>query len=251
LNPVRKGTHNASYLRLPEVSAFRRYVALSRNNIRKVTLAPELDQALSLIQEAAGIGIQISMGHSDATEKEARAAVEAGAAHATHVFNAMRPLHQREPGILGFVLTDERVFAEVIADGIHVHPTMLKLLMRMKGVDRTILITDGLSAVDMPAGRYPLGDKLVAVEGGACRDADGGLAGSVLTLDHAVRNLVDWLDLPLHEALTAASATPARGMGLATKGIIAAGADADLVFLDQQLKVVKTMVAGRIVYSCQ
>jgi N-acetylglucosamine-6-phosphate deacetylase len=249
LNPDRKGTHNANYLRLPDIHAFRRYVTLSRNNVLKMTIAPELEQAIALIREASGLGIQISIGHTDATEEVARAAVEAGAAQATHVFNAMRPMHQREPGILGFVLTDGRVFAEVIADGVHVHPTMLRLLLRLKGVDRTILITDGLSAVDMPEGRYPLGDKTVVVERGACRDADGVLAGSILTLDVAVRNLVNWLDVPLHEALTAASATPARSMGLDRKGIIAAGADADLVFLDQHLRVVKTMVGGRVVYS--
>jgi N-acetylglucosamine-6-phosphate deacetylase len=249
LNPARKGTHNASYLALPNVHAFRRFVSLSNNNVRKMTIAPELDQAVSVIREAVRLGIQISMGHSDATAEEARTAVEAGATQATHVFNAMRPLHQREPGILGHVLTDERVFAEVIADGIHVHPTVLKLLLRIKGVDRTILITDGLSAVDMPEGRYPLGDKLVVVERGACRDTDGGLAGSILTLDRAVRNLVDWLDMPLHEALTAASASPARSMGLSNKGIIAPGADADLVFLDADLNVKKTMVAGRIIWS--
>jgi N-acetylglucosamine-6-phosphate deacetylase len=249
LNPVRKGTHNASYLALPNIHALRRFVSLSNNSVRKITIAPELDHALSMIREVARMGIQISMGHSDATEEEARAAVEAGATQATHVFNAMRPLHQREPGILGHVLNDARVFAEVIADGVHVHPSVLKLLLRMKGVDRTILITDGLSAVDMPEGKYPLGDKLVVVERGACRDPDGGLAGSILTLDRAVKNLVDWLELPLHEAFAASSSSPARSMGWNSKGVIAVGADADLVFLDQDLQVVKTMVGGKIVYS--
>jgi len=117
-------------------------------------------------------------------------------------------------------------------------------------VDRTVLITDGLSAVDMPDGRYPLGDKFIVVERGECRDQEGRLAGSTLTLDRAVRNLVDWLDVPLHEALAAASATPARSMQLGEKkGILASGADADLVFLDADLQVMKTMVGGRIVYS--
>jgi len=248
LNPLRKGTHNADYLKLPEIDQLRRFVTLSGNKVLKITVAPELEKAISLIRGAAGMGIRISIGHSDATEAEARAAVEAGATQATHVFNAMRPLHQREPGILGFVLTDGRVSAEVIADGIHVHPTMLKMLLRLKGIDRTILITDGLSAVDMPEGTYPLGDKFVTIEGGACRDADGVLSGSILTLDTAVRNLVNWLDVPICEALTAASGTPAKSMGLDRKGIIAPGADADLVFLDQHLQVVKTMVGGRIVY---
>lgn len=176
--------------------------------------------------------------------------MDAGARHATHTFNAMRPFHQREPGILGHVLTDERVFAEVICDGIHVHKTALRLLLSLKGVDRALLITDGLSAVDMPDGRYPLGDKVIVVQRGECRDPEGRLAGSNLTLDRAVRNLVRWFDMPLNEALSAASASPARSMNLSeVKGIIAPGADADFVFLNADLEVVRTMIAGRTVYS--
>ncbi len=251
LNPVRKGTHNASYLTPPSIPALRHFVELSGNMVRKMTIAPELDQALELIREAVGMGIQISMGHTDATAEEAKAAVDAGATQATHVFNAMRPLHQREPGILGLVLTDERVSAEVIADGVHVHPMALKMLLRLKGVERTLLITDGLSAVDMPEGRYPLGDKFVVVERGACRDPDGTLAGSTLTLDRAVRNLVCWLDMPLSQALTAASASPARSLRMSNKGEIVPGADADLVFLDTELNVLKTMVGGRVVFGSQ
>src|SRR5205809_96132 len=205
---------------------------------------------LKLIREALNRGIQISIGHSDASVEQAREAVNAGVHQATHVFNAMRPFHQREPGILGLVLTDNRVFAELIADGIHVHPVAMRLLWRVKGSDRTILVTDGLSAVDMPDGEYPLGNKKVIVRDGACRDPDGTLAGSTLTLDRAVRNLVEWLDVPLYEAIASASATPARSMKLDNvKGIIHPGADADLVFLDGDLVVQKTMVAGRIVYS--
>jgi N-acetylglucosamine-6-phosphate deacetylase len=248
LNPIRRGTHNSSYLSLPSIPALRHFVELSGNTVLKMTVAPELERALAMIREAVGMGIQISMGHSDATFEQARAAVEAGATQATHLFNAMRPFQQREPGIVGLVLTDDRVSAEIIADGIHVHPAALKMLIKLKGVERTLLITDGLSAVDMPEGRYPLGDKMVLVDAGACRDENGTLAGSTLTLDRAVRNLVHWLEIPLQDALTAASATPARCMRLERKGVIAPGADADLVFLDGQLNVIKTMVAGRVVY---
>jgi N-acetylglucosamine-6-phosphate deacetylase len=250
LNPACRGTHDARYLKPTDLSAFRRFREISEDSILRMTIAPEMDEGLALIREATRAGIQISIGHSDATAAQARAAVDAGAHHATHTFNAMRPFHQREPGILGHVLTDERVFAEVICDGIHVHATALRLLLRVKGVDRTVLITDGLSAVDMPDGRYPLGDKIIVVAGGECRDTEGRLAGSTLTLDRAVRNLVHWLDVPLHEALTAASATPARSMNMGgTKGIIAPGTDADLVFLDADLQVIKTMIGGRIVYA--
>jgi len=251
LNPSCRGTHDARYLKRADISAFRRFREVSGGCILKMTVAPEMDEGFALIREATEAGIQVSIGHSDATVEQARAAVEAGARHATHTFNAMRPFHQREPGILGQVLTDDRVFAEVICDGIHVHATALRLLLRSKGVDRTVLITDGLSAVDMPDGRYPLGNKIIVLErGGECRDLEGRLAGSTLTLDRAVRNLVHWFDVPLHEALTVASATPARSMQMGEKkGILASGTDADLVFLDANLQVVKTMVGGRIVYS--
>jgi len=250
LNPACRGTHDARYLKPADISAFRRFRDVAGGSILKMTIAPEMDEDFALIREATEAGIEISIGHSNATVEQARAAVEAGARHATHTFNAMRPFHQREPGILGQVLSDDRVFAEVICDGIHVHATALRLLLRCKGVDRTVLITDGLSAVDMPDGRYPLGDKVIVLERGECRDLEGRLAGSTLTLDRAIRNLIHWFDMPLHEALIAASATPARSIRMGErKGIVASGADADLVFLDDDLQVVRTMVAGRTVYS--
>ena len=162
----------------------------------------------------------------------------------------MRPLHQREPGILGVVLTDDRLCSEIIADGVHVHPMVLRLLLRAKGANRTVLVTDGISAVDMPDGEYPLGDKIVRVKDGVCRDSEGALAGSTLTLDKAVRNLVNWFDLPVPEAVATATAVPARTLGITpSKGILTPGADADLVFLDSEFNVMKTMVGGRFVYT--
>jgi N-acetylglucosamine-6-phosphate deacetylase len=250
LNPARRGTHNASHIRRADLQAFRRLVQFSGNTIRKITLAPEMDDNLRVTREATALGIQISIGHSDATAEQAKAAVDNGAMVATHTFNAMRPLHQREPGILGVVLTDDRLYAEVIADGVHVHPLALRLLLRAKGVDRTLLVTDGVSAVDMPDGQYPLGNKTVVVRGNECRDSDGALAGSTLTLDRAVRNLVNWLDMPIHQAVATATTVPAQSLRItASKGILAPEADADLVFLDSELRVTKTMVGGRIVYS--
>src|SRR5262249_17744512 len=142
LNPTRRGTHDASYIRRPDLSAFRRLVQISGNTIRKITLAPEMDDSLKVTREATALGIQVSIGHSDATAEQAKAAVDNGAVVATHTFNAMRPLHQREPGILGVVLTDDRLYSEIIADGVHVHPLILRLLLRAKGVDHTLLVTD-------------------------------------------------------------------------------------------------------------
>ncbi|HYK88013.1 MAG TPA: N-acetylglucosamine-6-phosphate deacetylase [Acidobacteriota bacterium] len=250
LNPVCRGTHDARYLKQADVPAFRRFRTISRDSIARITVAPEMDEDLALIREATAAGIQVSIGHSDATAAQAQAAIEAGACQATHTFNAMRPFHQREPGILGTVLADKRVFAEVICDGIHVHRTAIRLLLGLKQAGRTLLVTDGLSSVDMPDGRYPLGDKIIVVERAECRDSEGRLAGSTLTLDRAVRNLVHWFNVPLSEALATAGATPARAMRMeGKKGVIAPGADADLVFLDADLNVVRTMVSGRTVYS--
>jgi len=250
LNPLRSGTHGTPFLRGTDVGEFRRLAALSENRLCRITIAPEMDPGLKVVREAAERGIQVSLGHSDATEEQTIAAIDAGATHITHTGNAMRPFHQREPGIFGVALTDDRVFTEIIADGVHLHATTLQLLLASKGVDRTLLVTDGLSAVGMPDGNYPLGDKTVTVRGGECRDEKGRLAGSTLTLDRAVRNLVEWLDVPLHEALTAASATPARSMRMGDSiGMIRPGADADLIFLSRDLVVLHTMVAGRTVYS--
>ena len=249
LNPERRGVHDARFLTRTDTGRFLRLVELSEQSIRRITIAPEMDPGFELIREASARGIQVSLGHSDATAEQARAAVDAGATQATHTLNAMRPWHQREPGVAGIALTDDRVYAEVIADGIHVHPIAMQLLVRAKGGERTLLATDSSSAAGMPDGRYPLGDRIFEVKDGVCRDEEGRLAGSTLTLDCAVRNLIGWLDLPLHEALAAASAAPARSMRMGDrKGIISLGADADLVFLSPELSVLMTMVAGRVVY---
>ena len=248
LSQLRRGAQDAAFLKPTDVAAFLRFVEASNNTVRKVTVAPEVDPDFRLIRTAVALGIHVSLGHSDATDEQTRAAVDAGARQITHTFNAMSPLHQREPGLLGIALTDDRVYTEVIADGVHVHPTILKLLLQAKGVDRTVLVTDGSSATGMPDGKYRLGSKSILVRNGVCRDEAGNLAGSTLTLDRAVRNLLDCLDVPLHEALIAASATPARCMGIENKGVLQPGADADLVFFDRDLRVLQTMVAGRIVY---
>jgi N-acetylglucosamine-6-phosphate deacetylase len=250
LNATRRGTHLAQHLKPASLQEFRRFVELSGNTVRKITLAPEMDPEFTLTRAAAEAGIQVSLGHSDATFEQARAAVAAGAQGATHLFNAMRPFHQREPGILGLALIEESVYAEIIVDGIHVHAVALRLLLRAKEIDRILLVTDGTSAVGMPDGIYRLGDKSISVSGGRCCDSEGNLAGSTLTLDRAIRYLVNQLDLPLGDALSAGTASPARSLGIAgRKGIVAPGADADLVFLDGNLNVTKTMIGGRIVYS--
>jgi N-acetylglucosamine-6-phosphate deacetylase len=184
------------------------------------------------------------MGHTDATYAEAEAAIERGARHAVHVFNAMRPFSHRETGILGATLTDPRITAEVIADGVHVDGPAIRLLLTAKGFDSVLLVSDAIAATGMPDGKYLLGNLEVRVAGGVSRNAEGRLAGSTLTLDRAVRNIVA-LGVPRAAAVQMATLNPARLLGIESrKGILAAGADADIVLLDSELRVAGVMTRG-------
>jgi N-acetylglucosamine-6-phosphate deacetylase len=210
-----------------------------------LTIAPELDGAIPTIAEGVRLNIRVSLGHSNATFAEANAGIEAGASHATHTFNAMRPLDHREPGILGAVLSDDRITADLIADGLHVAPRVIKLFLRAKGADRAVLITDAISATGMPDGKYKLGGFEVDVSGDRC-DLDGKLAGSVLTLDRAVRNVMRFLPLTLNEAVRLATLNPARLLGVhGTLGELAIGRAADVVVLTPSGEVVATMASGK------
>jgi N-acetylglucosamine-6-phosphate deacetylase len=218
-----------------------------------MTIAPELEGAVEVIAEAARRGVCVSLGHSDADFAAAERGIAAGARHATHTFNAMRPLghntlshsilDHRGPGILGAVLTDGRVSADIIADGIHLDPAVVKLFAKAKGPEQTVLITDAISATGMPDGRYRLGSFEVEVRDGKCM-ADGKLAGSVLTMDRAVRNLARFAEWDLPQAIAAASQNPARAARIANKGVLAAGADADFVVLNAEGEVLRTFVGG-------
>src|SRR5271156_2957700 len=193
LSHVRRGVHPPRNLLLPTLPAFDRFWQAARGHIRLMTIAPELEGAREVIAEAARRGVCISLGHSDADFAAAERGIAAGALHATHTFNAMRPLehntlNHHSPGILGAVLTDDRVSADIIADGIHLDPAIVKLVADAKGPEQTVLITDAISATGMPDGRYRLGSFEVDVRDGKCT-VHGKLAGSVLTMDRAVRNL--------------------------------------------------------------
>jgi N-acetylglucosamine-6-phosphate deacetylase len=190
--------------------------------------------------------VLVAIGHTDATYEEALAGIDRGARAATHLFNGMRPLHHREPGPAGAALTAPRVTAELIADGVHVHPAMLRVVHAAKGPDRVALVTDAMQAAGLPDGDYALGDQPVAVRGGEARNAAGSLAGSTLTMDRAVRLCVREAGIPLIDALTMASATPAALLGIGeVTGRVVPGADADLVVLDEDLTAIGTMVCGR------
>jgi N-acetylglucosamine-6-phosphate deacetylase len=174
-----------------------------------------------------------------------RAAAQAGARHATHTFNAMRPFDHREPGIIGETLTNEQLSADIIADGIHVAPEVVKLFLQAKGADRSVLITDAISATGMPDGTYQLGPIQVEVKNGRC-ESNGRLAGSVLTMDRAVRNVSGFAGWSLQNAVRAASLNPARTAGLAAHGELIAGAEANLVVLNPEGEVLKTIVRGQV-----
>jgi N-acetylglucosamine-6-phosphate deacetylase len=246
LSRKRRGAQPAPYLRLPSVRLLRRLLDEAKGNGRILTLAPELKGALPLLEYAHRRGLRVSIGHSDASLEEAERAINAGATHATHVFNAMRPFTHRDPGILGAVLTDDRVYAELVCDGIHVHPGAVRLLVQSKGLDHVVLVSDGGTGTGMPDGKYRLSKFAVSIIGGVCRNRHGNLAGSTVTLDVELRNLMKYSGHPYARVLPCATLIPARLLGLEKhKGLIAPGADADLVALDSEYRVVQTYVRGR------
>lgn len=209
-----------------------------------MTIAPELEGAPDVIAAAASRGVTVSIGHSDADMKAARAAVVAGARHATHTFNAMRPFAHRDPGIIGEVLTDSRLTADIIADGVHLDPAVVQLFLQAKGPERAVLISDATAATGMPEGRYRLGDFEFEVKDGKCL-VDGTLAGSVLTLDRAVRNAMEFAQWDLQLALRPATLNPARVVNLDGRGLLKAGAVADLAGLNASGEVIMTCVGGK------
>ena len=245
ISHARRGVHPPECLLEPSLEVFDRMWQAARGNVSVMTVAPELAKAGYLIREATNRGVTVSIGHSDANTEEARAGIEAGARHATHTFNAMRPLDHREPGIIGVVLSDDSVTSELIVDGIHVEPEVVKLWYRAKGAERAVLVTDATSATGMGDGRFRLGPFEVEVKGDRC-EYEGKLAGSVLTLDRAVRNVMKFAAIGVEVAVLMATANPARVAGVAgRKGILAAGADADIVVLTREGEVVKTIVRGQ------
>jgi len=244
LSHTRRGVQPPEYLLVPDIATFDRLFDAAEGCIRLMTLAPELPGAVELAAYAISRGVRISMGHSDATAAETRAVIAAGAISATHTFNAMRPLDHREPGILGTVLTCDALYAEMICDGIHTAPEMVKLWWRAKGPERAILVTDAMSATGMPDGEYQLGGFAVQVANGRAM-ARGVLAGSVLTLDRALANFMEFTGAPLEQALRLLTVNPAAMTGLGDQaGSIAVGMPASLVAVDEAGKLVGSLVNG-------
>lgn len=245
LSRARPGAHRIEHLRPPSIEFIGRLLDEFPGVIRIVTLAPELDGAMDLIAYLAGRGIVVAVGHTEATYARARAAFDRGARLATHLFNAMGPFHHREPGVVGAALSHPDVTCSIIADLVHLHPAVVAHVIAAKTPARTALITDAVAATGAPGGVWSLGDRDVRVRDGAPRLPDGTLAGSVLTMDAAVRH-VGALGIDLVDALRMASATPAGLLG--RQASIAPGAPADLVVLDARLVVRATVVGGRLVY---
>jgi N-acetylglucosamine-6-phosphate deacetylase len=245
ISHARRGVHPPGDLLPPRLETFERFWEASRGQIKVMTIAPELEGAPELIAEASRRGVCVSLGHSDATLEAAERGIAAGARHATHTFNAMRPLGHRDPGILGVALVDDRLTADVIADGVHLDPAILELFLRAKGPERAVLITDAIAATGMPDGRYRLGSLDVDVRDGKCT-TDGKLAGSVLTMDRAVRNVAQIPRWDLRAAIQLATANPARAVGQRFRGRLAPGMAADLIVLNKDGQVQRTIVGGLI-----
>ncbi len=244
LSPERHGAHAAELLRRPDRGLAAGWSRAAGVGI--VTLAPELPGALELIAELVDRGVVVSLGHSAATWKEGRAGIEAGATYATHLFNAMPPLGHREPGLVAAVLADPRVIVGTIPDGIHVHPAMLELAWRIVGPDRLSVVTDAIAALGMPHGSFRLAGMDVTGDETGPRRADGRLAGSVLTLDAAVRAVAAARGCGPETALAAATTVPARVLGLSDRGRIVPGAAGELTILTPGLEVAGTVIAGRL-----
>lgn len=242
----RPGVHPLPHIQEPSLERFDALWNAARGHLGWMTIAPEREGALPVIRTASSRGVVVSMGHSDADLAAAITGREAGAAHVTHTFNAMRPLDHREPGILGLALGDAELSAEIIADGVHVHPLMVSSFLRLKGAERAMLVTDSISATGMGDGTFRLGSFDVEVKGARCTTG-GRLAGSVLTLDRAVQNAMAFTGWDLQRCVRMASYNPARLLGLLPrKGLIEAGADADIVVWSESGEVRRTIVAGRV-----
>ena len=253
ISPCFPGAQLASDIRLPDMKEFDTLCA--GGAVRMITLAPEVPNALDLVAKARASGIVAVAGHTAATYLECERGIAAGISQATHTYNAMSGLHHREPGTLGSVLSNDRVYAQLIADKVHVHPAAMKILARCKGMARTILITDAIRATGMPPGRYDLGGQSVTVSAatadrpGECRLPNGTLAGSVLTMERALMNFCEATELNVAQAWPTTSLNAAMELGVAhERGRLQPGYLADFVLLDELGAVVATVVQGRVVY---
>jgi len=254
LSPRKPGVNPVALMRPLDIAEVEAMQEAAEGNIRLVSVAPDEDGGMTFIKGLREMGIVASIAHTDADYETILRAVEAGATYATHTYNGMRGLHHRAPGVVGAVLTADEVFAELIADGVHVHPAAMDILVRCKGRDKVVLVTDNSAMAGMPDGIYEgFGGQRIEKKKGVLRSLDtGSIAGSAMTFNQDVRNMVRLVGIPLPWALQMASLNPARALGLDThKGSLEVGKDADLVVIDEDINIYLTMVQGRIVYQAE
>ncbi len=247
LSPARPGMATSDWFEPLTWDRFQTFQQTARGHIRMLTFAPEIGEAMACIPRLVEAGVVPVIGHSDATFEQVAQAVQLGLSHATHTFNAMRPLHHREPGVVGAVMYFDDIVAELIADGVHVHPAVMAILLRVKGLEHVALVSDAAPLAGLPDGDYEWEHKPVFVRDGSCRLADGTIAGAHALLDTGVRNLVRLVGLPLEQALVPATRVPAGVLRL-RKGRLSPGYDADVVLLDEALQPVLTIVGGEEVF---
>lgn len=251
ISPSAIGAQNPNYLIPPTIENFKAMVGDAEDAVVSITIAPEVPGAKELIKELSKKGIVCSMGHTKATYEEAMDGIKCGCSHSTHLFNAMTPFTHREPGVVGAIF-DSNITTETISDGIHVSYPSLRISYNQKTTDKVLLVTDAMMACAMPDGMYALGGQDVVVKDGAARLLSGSLAGSVLTLDKAIKNVYKNVGLPLHDAVKMATFNGARHCKVEDrKGLIKEGYDADLVLFDDEINIKTVIVSGKEVYSAK
>ena len=245
----RVGAQPEEYIIPPNIETFNHWQKLSGGMIKEITVAPEVEGGFDFVKELSKQGIVVSIGHSDATLEEVERAVSLGAKQGTHLYNQMRPFHHRDPGVVGGTLLNNQVKTEIIVDFIHSHPKSVEFAYRLKGASHIILITDAMRAKGVPYGDYDLGGQMVHVTETGAHLPNGALAGSILTMDRAIRNMKQATNCSLEDLVAMSSYNAAQQMNLANKGVISVNADADFVLLSKDLVVQKTIKAGKVVYE--
>lgn len=248
LNVEHRGAQQKDSIRKPDAVEFQKW--LDTGVVKLITIAPEIEKALEFIDLGVEKNVEFSIGHSGASYEQVVEAADHGLKQATHLYNGMLGVHHRNPGTAGGILTDNRIFAQIIADGIHVHPAMVKLAVRAKGIPRIIMITDSIRGTGLDDGDYDYYGQKFKVTDGIARTPEGGLSGSTLMLDQAIRNMIKFTGMSLNEVLPMATLVPAEAMGWSRqRGVLKPGADADVIILNDDLIVEKTFVLGKEVFS--
>lgn len=250
INVKRRGAHLPSWLRTPSEAETEHVLALADGQLRLITLAPEIPGASAMIRRLLDAGVTVSMGHTDADYEQACEAIKLGVTHVTHCFNAMRPIHHRSPGLIEAIVEAEQVRGELIADGVHVHPAVMDVLVKLLGPQRTIVITDALAGAGISDGVFEFAGQAAQVICGAARLADGTLTGSVLTMEQGLRNMLEITNVSLPEAVGMLTLNPALSIKAAEcRGLLRDGFDADLLIFDTSLQLQATICRGSVAFA--